>query len=87
MITIATNRKGTNGVSTDGVGAIFSCFLSGTFWVSPLTYFYSPKSARAYLFPLSVKINYLCSSPMSVHHIYIYIYMYVCICVYIYIYI
>ena len=25
------------------------------FWVLPLTYFYLPKSARAYLFPQSVK--------------------------------
>ena len=55
-------RKGTNGVSTNGVTAIFS-FLTGTFWVLPLTYFTLPKSARAYLFPQSVEIHYFCSGP------------------------
>ncbi len=43
-------RKGTNGVSTNGVTANFMFFDRGTFWVLPLTYFYLPKSARAYLF-------------------------------------
>ena len=38
-----------------------SCFLTGTFWVLPLTYFYIPKSARAYLFPQSVETHYFCS--------------------------
>ena len=38
----------------------------GTFWVLPLTYFYLPKSARAYLFPQSVKNHYFCSGPISV---------------------
>ena len=33
----------------------------GTFWVLPLTY-----SARVYLFPQSVKINYFCSGPANV---------------------
>ena len=51
-------RKGTNGLSTNGVTAIFMFFDRGTFWVLPLTYFCLPKSARAYLFPQSVKINY-----------------------------
>ena len=32
----------------------------------PLTYFYLPKSARAYLFPQSVKTHYFCSGPVSV---------------------
>ena len=32
----------------------------------PLTYFYLPKSARAYLFPQFVKIHYFCSGPISV---------------------
>ena len=41
-------------------------FDRGTFWVLPLTYFYLPKSARAHLFPQSVKIHYLCSGPISV---------------------
>ena len=44
----------------------FSFCDRGTFWVLKLTCFYLPKSARAYLFPQSVKINYFCSGPMSV---------------------
>ena len=51
------DRKGTNGVSTNGVTAIFMFFDRGTFWVLPLPYFYLPKSARAHLFPQSVKIR------------------------------
>ena len=43
------NRKGTNTVSTNGVTANFMFFKRGTFWVLPLTYFYLPKGARAYL--------------------------------------
>ena len=62
----ARSRKGTNGVSTNGVTANFMFFDRGTFWVLPLTYFYLPKSARAYLFPQSVKIHYFCSGPISV---------------------
>ena len=42
------------------------CFDRGTFWVLPLTYFYISKSARAYLFPQSVKIYSFCSGPISV---------------------
>ena len=61
-----TTRKGTNGVSTNGVTANLMFFDRGTFWVLPLTYFYIPKSARAYLFPQSVKIDYFCSGPISV---------------------
>ena len=37
-----------------------------TFWVPPLTYFYLPKSARAYFLKLSVKNHYLGSGPTSV---------------------
>ena len=60
-------RKGTNGVSTNGVTAILSMFFDrGIFWVLPLSYFYLPKSDRAYLFPQSVKIHYFCSGPISV---------------------
>ena len=33
--------------------------------VLPLTYFHLPKSARAYLFPQSVKIHYFCSGPIG----------------------
>ena len=50
-------RKGTNGVSTHGVTANFMLFDRGTFCALPLTYFYLPKSARAYLFTQSVKIS------------------------------
>ena len=59
-------RKGTNGVSTNGVTANFLFFDRGTFWVLPLTYFYLPKSARAYLFSQSVEIHYFCSGPIGV---------------------
>ena len=50
------------------MGSLQDCmFLDrGTFWVLPITYFYLPKSARAYLFPQSVKIPYFCSGPISV---------------------
>ena len=66
LVYVLSFRKGTNGVSTNGVTAKFMCFDRGTFCVLPLTYFYIPKSARAYLFPQSVKINYFCSCPFSV---------------------
>ena len=59
--------KGTNGVSTNGVTAdSMISFDRGTFGVLPLTYFYLPKSGRAYLFSQSVKNIYLCSGPISV---------------------
>ena len=48
----AVIRRGTNGVSTNGVTANFMFFDRGTFGVLPLTYLYLPKSARAYLFPI-----------------------------------
>ena len=48
--------KGTNGVSTNGVTAFFLFLTRGTFWVLPLSYFYLPKSARAYFFPNLSKI-------------------------------
>ena len=42
-------------------------FDRGTLWVLPLTYLYLPESARAYLFPQSVKTHhYFCSGPISV---------------------
>ena len=59
-------RKGTNGVSTNGVPANFQFFDGGTSWVLPLTYFYIPRSARAYLSPQSVEIRYFCGGPVSV---------------------
>ena len=43
--------KVTNGVSTNGVTANVVFFDRVTFRVLPLTYFYLPKSDRAYLFP------------------------------------
>ena len=55
-------RKGTNRVSTNGVTANFMFFDR----VLPLTYFYYPKSAGAYLFPQSVKSHYSCGGPVSV---------------------
>ena len=58
--------KGTNGVSTNGVTANVVFFDRVTFRVLPLTYFYLPKSDRAYLFSQSVKIHYFCGSPISV---------------------
>ena len=58
-------RKGTNGVSTSGVTANLM-LLTETFWVLPLTFVYFPESARAYLFPQSVKKHYFCSGPISV---------------------
>ena len=59
-------RKGTNGVSTNGVTATFKFFDRGTFRVLPLTYVYLPRSARAYLFPESVKNCCFRSGPISV---------------------
>ena len=66
LIIIIIIRKGTNGVSTNGVTANFMFFGRGTFWVLPLAYFYLPKSARACLFPQSVKVHYFRSGPISV---------------------
>ena len=53
--------EGQNGVSTNGVTANHLFFDRGTFRVLPLTCFYLPKSAVAYLFPQSVKNHYFCS--------------------------
>ena len=38
-------------------------FDTGTFWVFPLTYFYIPKSARAYLFPNLSKFITFAAAP------------------------
>ena len=49
---LAKVRKGTSVVSNDGVTANKHVFFDrGTFWVLPLSYFYTPRSARARLFP------------------------------------
>ena len=39
-------------------------FDRGTVWVLPLSYFNLPKSARAYLFPQSVKLISFAASPL-----------------------
>ena len=62
---VIVHRKGTNGVSTDGVTADLMFLDRGTFWVLPLTYIYLPQSARTYIFPQSVKIHYFCSGLIS----------------------
>ena len=68
LIMMEAIRKGTNGVSTNGVTANLISFDRGTFWVLPLTYFYLPKSARAYLFPQSARNkHYFCSGPICPH--------------------
>ena len=56
-------RKGTTGVSTNEVTANVMVFDRGTFWLLLLAYFYIPKSARAYIFPQSVKIDHFRSAP------------------------
>ena len=61
----ASDRKGTDGVSTNGVTANLVFFDRGTFRGLPLTYLYIPRRARAYLFPKSDKIVYLCSGPIG----------------------
>ena len=60
-----TSRKGTNGVSTNGVTANLMLFDRGTFWVLPLTYVNLPKCAKTYLFPQSAKTPYFSSGPMN----------------------
>ena len=58
--------KGQMGSALNGVTANLIFFDRGAFWAFPLAYFYLPKSARAYLFPQYVKLNYFCSGPISV---------------------
>ena len=57
--------KGQMGSALMGSLEPFMFFDRGSFWVLPLIYFYLPKSARAYLFPQSVKNPYFCSGPIS----------------------
>ena len=66
LIMIMIIGKGQMGSALMGVTANFMFFDRGTFWVLPLTCFYIHKSARVYLFPQSVKIDYFCSGPISV---------------------
>ena len=57
-------RKGTNGVSTNGVTVQNLSFLTeGLFWVLLLTYFYLPNSVRAYLFPPTSQKSLLSQRP------------------------
>ena len=57
-------RKGTNGVSTNGVTANFMFFDRRPFWV-PICQNLST-SVNFVLFPQSVKIHYFCSGPIIV---------------------
>ena len=57
-------RKGTNGVSTNGVTANLMFLDRGSFWGLPLTYFYLPKSARAYLFSNRSKFMTFAAAPL-----------------------
>ena len=56
LVELGVPQKGTNEGSTNGV--IANLMFSDREFVFPLTYVYLPKSARAYLFPQSVKINH-----------------------------
>ena len=60
------HRKGTHGVRANGVTADFMFFDRGFVGVLPLIYLHLPRSARVYLFPQSVKLPYVCSSPVGV---------------------
>ena len=54
----SVSRRGVDGVSTNGVTANSLFFDRGAFWVLPITYFYLPRRARAYLFPQAVKHHF-----------------------------
>ena len=45
---------------------IFLCFLTGTFWGTPINLFLSSQKCQGVPFPQSVKIPYFCSGPISV---------------------
>ena len=57
-------RKGTNGVSTNGVTANLMFFDRGTFGVLPLTYFDIPKSARVHFSPNLPKLITSAAAPL-----------------------
>ena len=57
-------RKGTHGLSTNGVTANSMFFDRGTCLVLPLSYFYLPKSAKAHLFPILSKIITFAAAPL-----------------------
>ena len=85
-------RRGANGLSANGFAANVISFDGCAFWVLLLSYSCLSKSARAYLFPQSVKHDYFCSGPIIADpirpqlHMYIYIYMYLSLSIYIYMY-
>ena len=56
--------KGQTGSALMGSLQHFMFFDRGTFWVLLLTYFYLPKSARAYIFPQPVKIITFAAAPL-----------------------
>ena len=58
--------KGQMGSALTGSLQISWFLTEGLFGYSRQPTFYLPKSARAYLFPQSVKSHYLCSGPISV---------------------
>ena len=60
------SRKETDGVSTNGITAILYVFWQRDLLGTPVNLLYLPKSARAYLFPQSLKNNYVCCGPISV---------------------
>ena len=51
-------------MSTNGITANCMFCHRGTFWVLPLTYFYTAKSARVYLFPHLSKIITFAAAPL-----------------------
>ena len=61
-------RRGTNGISTNGVTAICMPFDRGTFWPLPLTYFtlIFPKVPGRTFSHQCVEIVDFCSGPISV---------------------
>ena len=56
--------KGRMGSALMGSLQIACVCYGWTFWVLPLTYFYLPKSASAYLFPESVKNITFAAAPL-----------------------
>ena len=56
-------RKGTNGVSTNGITANLF-FDRGTFWVLPIIYFYLPKVPGRTFFPNLSKLITFAAAPL-----------------------
>ena len=74
VIVIYEARKGTNGVSANGVTAMFTCLLQRDFWGTPVNLLLSSRKAGADLFPQSVNMNslpvYYCLTLIT--HIWVY---------------